>query len=170
MPPNVKGMTDNRETTTGTMLRGMATVTYWADDLEAAKDWYAELLGTQPYFANGQPGGPVAYYEFRIGDHAAELGLVDRRYAHPDAPAAPGGAVLYWHVDDVHAAVRRLLDLGAKEYDPITPRSAGFVTAAVRDPFGNVLGVMYNPHYLEMLAARRAAAAGAGSPAGSPAG
>jgi hypothetical protein len=26
------------------------------------------------------------------------------------------------------------------------------VTAAVVDPFGNVLGIMYNPHYLEILA------------------
>jgi hypothetical protein len=35
---------------------------------------------------------------------------------------------------------------------PITPRGeAGFVTAAVVDPFGNVLGIMYNPHYLEVL-------------------
>jgi hypothetical protein len=25
------------------------------------------------------------------------------------------------------------------------------VTAAVADPFGNVLGVMYNPHYVEVL-------------------
>lgn len=23
----------------------------------------------------------------------------------------------------------------------------GFVTASVTDPFGNVLGIMYNPHY-----------------------
>jgi hypothetical protein len=29
------------------------------------------------------------------------------------------------------------------------------VTAAVVDPFGNVLGVMYNPHYLEILGARQ---------------
>jgi hypothetical protein len=27
------------------------------------------------------------------------------------------------------------------------------VTAAVVDPFGNVLGVMYNPHYLAVLQA-----------------
>jgi hypothetical protein len=27
----------------------------------------------------------------------------------------------------------------------------GFVTVAVVDPFGNVLGIMHNPHYLEML-------------------
>ena len=30
-------------------------------------------------------------------------------------------------------------------------------TAAVVDPFGNVLGIMHNPHYLEVLAAIRGA-------------
>jgi hypothetical protein len=25
------------------------------------------------------------------------------------------------------------------------------VTASVVDPFGNILGIMYNPHYLEVL-------------------
>ena len=39
------------------------------------------------------------------------------------------------------------------EFQPITPHGdEGFVTAAVVDPFGNVLGVMTNPHYLEILA------------------
>jgi hypothetical protein len=28
---------------------------------------------------------------------------------------------------------------------------AGFVTAAVVDPFGNLLGIMHNPHFLEVL-------------------
>jgi hypothetical protein len=28
----------------------------------------------------------------------------------------------------------------------------GFITASVVDPFGNILGIMYNPHYLEVLA------------------
>ena len=45
--------------------------------------------------------------------------------------------------------------MGATEYEPITPRGEGFVTASVVDPFGNVLGVMYNPHYLEILAAQQ---------------
>jgi hypothetical protein len=30
----------------------------------------------------------------------------------------------------------------------------GFVTATVVDPFGNILGVMHNPHYLDMLGRR----------------
>jgi predicted enzyme related to lactoylglutathione lyase len=64
---------------------------------------------------------------------------------------------MYWHVDDLNATVERLLSMGAKEYQPITPRGEGFVTASVVDPFGNVLGVMNNPHYLEILASTKPA-------------
>jgi predicted enzyme related to lactoylglutathione lyase len=71
------------------MMRGFATVNYWADDLEAAKGWYSELLGIDPYFE--RPG----YYEFRVGDYGHELGLIDSRYAPHDPTAGPGGAVLY---------------------------------------------------------------------------
>ncbi|GAA5037994.1 catechol 2,3-dioxygenase-like lactoylglutathione lyase family enzyme [Thermocatellispora tengchongensis] len=134
------------------MLRGPATVNFWAEDLEAARKWYTELLGVEPYFERPGGGRPAAYYEFRIGDHQSELGLIDRRYAPPEAPAAPGGAVIHWHVDDVEAALDRLLAMGATPYLPLTERGPGFVTAAVTDPFGNVLGIMYNRHYLEVLA------------------
>jgi hypothetical protein len=41
--------------------------------------------------------------------------------------------------------------MGAKEYEPITNRESGFITASVVDPFGNILGIKYNPHYLEVL-------------------
>jgi hypothetical protein len=57
---------------------------------------------------------------------------------------------MHWHVDDVPAAVTRLLELGATEYQPVTVREAGFVTASVVDPFGNILGLMYSPHFLAM--------------------
>ncbi|WP_374777799.1 VOC family protein [Streptomyces sp. NBC_01310] len=128
------------------MLRGFATINFWADDLDAAKAWYTELLGIAPYFE--RPG----YAEFRIGDYQHELGIVDRRYAPPGAAKDPGGAVAYWAVDDLPAVRQRLLDLGAEEYQPVTAHGdGGFVTAAVTDPFGNVLGIMRNPHYLEIL-------------------
>ncbi|MFE2360432.1 VOC family protein [Streptomyces virginiae] len=128
------------------MLRGFATINFWADDLEAAKAWYTEVLGIAPYFE--RPG----YAEFRIGDYQYEIGIVDRRYAPPGAAKEPGGAVAYWAVDDLQAAHRRLLALGAEEYQPVTAHGdGGFVTAAVTDPFGNVLGIMRNPHYVEVL-------------------
>ncbi|NUP27766.1 MAG: VOC family protein [Nocardia sp.] len=130
------------------MLRGMTTVTFYAEDLEAAKDWYTEFLGTAPYFA--VPG----YYEFRVGDYEHEFGLIDRAYQPKRAEPGPGGAILYWYVDDLQATFDRLLELGATEYDPITTRGPGFVTASVVDPFGNVLGIMNNVHYEEILARR----------------
>ena len=98
----------------------------------------------------------AAYAEVRIGDYQAELGIIDRRWAPPAAAAEPGGVVMHWHVDDLAGTLDRLLSLGAKEYQPITPHGEGFDTASVIDPFGNVLGIMYNPHYLEILAAKPA--------------
>ena len=134
------------------MLRGMATVNYWAADHAAAKQWYTDLLGIEPYFE--RPG----YAEFRIGDYQHELGLIDSRYAPEGSATGPGGAILYWHVDDVAATLERLLSMGAREYEALTHRGeAGFVTASVVDPFGNILGVMYNPHYLEVLGSSREA-------------
>src|SRR5215211_2249325 len=41
------------------MLRGLATVNYWADDLEAAKEWYSELLGSEPYFERAELDGRI---------------------------------------------------------------------------------------------------------------
>lgn len=129
-------------------LRGMATISFWAADHAGAKKWYTEILGIEPYF--NRPG----YCEFRLGDFQQELGIIDAAYAPPGATENPGGAVLYWHVDDLAETVQTLIAKGAKEFQPITAHGdSGFVTASVVDPFGNVLGVMTNPHYLEMLRA-----------------
>lgn len=134
---------------TTTSLRGFATVNFYAVDLDAAKKWYSEVFEIQPYFE--KPG----YIEFRVGDYEHEMGIIDAKWAPPSAagtPAAgtPGGAIIYWHVDDVEGAYNRLLDLGATTYQPVITRGEGFVTASVVDPFGNILGVMYNKHYLSI--------------------
>jgi predicted enzyme related to lactoylglutathione lyase len=131
------------------MLRGFTTVNYWADDVEAARDWYAQVLGIEPYFQRPE-NGPPAYVEFRVGPDEDELGLIDSRYRPPDASRGPSGAIMHWHVDDVSAAVARLLELGATEYQQVTEREAGFVTASVVDPFGSILGLMHSPHFLAM--------------------
>ncbi|MBK1783354.1 VOC family protein [Prauserella cavernicola] len=132
------------------MLRGLTTVSLFADDLTAARRWYTELLGVEPYFersANGQ----TAYLEYRIGDYSHELGLIDRRFA-PGTPDGGGAGIAYWAVDDVSAAYARLLSLGASPHREPFEHGPGFVTASVTDPFGNVLGVMFNQHYLDVLA------------------
>jgi predicted enzyme related to lactoylglutathione lyase len=137
------------------MFRGFATINFFADDLTAAREWYSQLFDAEPYFAFPRAPAPPAYVEFRIGDHADELGFIDRRYAPPGASNSAGGAVMYWHVDDLTATFETLLAMGATVYEPITKRGdSDFTTASVVDPFGNVLGIMHNPHYLEMLDAR----------------
>jgi predicted enzyme related to lactoylglutathione lyase len=128
------------------MLRGLTTVNFFADDLSAARDWYAEVLGIEPYFIR-EIGGAPAYIEFRIGDYQHELGFIDRRFA-PQGQQS-GGTMTYWAVDDVQAAFDRLLSLGATVHQEVREQGPGFVTASVVDPFGNVLGVMYNQHYLD---------------------
>lgn len=135
------------------MLRGLTTVSYYADDMAAATQWYREFLGIEPYFKRPEDEAVVPQYvEFRLGDYQHELGLIDRRYAPDGAATSPAGAVIYWHVDDLTATFEKLRSMGATEYQAPTDRGRGFITAAVVDPFGNILGIMYNPHYLDVLA------------------
>ena len=136
------------------MLRGLSTLNLFADDLPAATRWYTEALGVTPYFTSEAAGRGPGYVEFRIGDYQHELGIIDRRFAPPGLAAGPGGAIVYWHVDDVAAALELLLLLGAQQLDGVRERGSGFVTASVTDPFGNVVGIMYNRHYLEVLGKR----------------
>jgi len=144
------------------MLRGLTTVAYQAADLNAAREWYTEVLGIEPYFNRTE------YVEFRVGDYEHEFGILDSRFL-PDLSAdqssgdrgsggqgsgAPGGAIVYWHVDDAQAAYDRLIERGATPHQPPRDFGENFVGAAVIDPFGNVLGIMYNPHYIEVLEKR----------------
>ncbi|MDO6761710.1 VOC family protein [Tamlana sp. 2_MG-2023] len=132
-------------------LRGLATISFYADNHEEAKKWYSEILGMEPYF--NVPG----YSEFRLGDDQHELGIIDGKYAPKNSTKEVGGAIAYWHVDELEKTLDLLISKGAKLFEPIIDRSGGkmvFVTTSVIDPFGNVLGIMTNKHYLETLKKR----------------
>lgn len=132
-------------------LRGIAQINISADDVGEARDWWARLLDVEPYFQRPN-GDNFAYVEFRLGDYEHELGIIDRTYLPSGARAHPGGAVVRWHVDDVPTTIERLKELGAHEYEPTTEREEGFITASMIDPFGNILGLIHSPHYLQTLA------------------
>jgi predicted enzyme related to lactoylglutathione lyase len=123
------------------MLQGMATSNFQAADLDAARAWYEEIFGLEPYFVRD------GYVEWRIGRDGDEFGIVDARFVPGALDRTPGGQYTYWAVDDVDAAVAALVERGARVHEPPTARSEGWRTAAVVDPFGNVLGVMTNPHW-----------------------
>lgn len=131
-------------------LRGIAQVNISADDVGKARDWYVGFLGVDPYFQRPDADHP-AYVEFRLGEHEHELGIIDRKYLPHGAHNHPGGAVVRWQVDDLNATMAQLKELGAKENEPETKREDGFITGSMIDPFGNILGLIYSPHYLQML-------------------
>lgn len=113
-------------------LQGLRTVIYPAPDLEATKEWWSNLLGFGPYF--DEP----FYVGFEAGGY--ELGLL------PTADPADG-ALTYWGVVDVAAAVAAAIAEGAVEHTPATEVGDGIVTATVRTPSGAILGLIDNPHF-----------------------
>jgi catechol 2,3-dioxygenase-like lactoylglutathione lyase family enzyme len=117
------------------MFQGLRTVIYRVNDLARAKEWYTTLLGYGPYF--DEP----FYVGFNVGGY--ELGL------DPDAAGAtPGDSVVtYWGVADARSALARLAELGAKERADVQEVGDRILVASVEDPFGNVVGIIENPHF-----------------------
>jgi predicted enzyme related to lactoylglutathione lyase len=118
------------------MILGLRTCIYHVppDQLARAKEWYTRAAGTPPYF--DQP----FYVGFTVGGF--ELGL------HPGGgKPGPGGAVAYWGTADIVAEVARLKELGAVEVNAIQDVGEGIKVAVLADPFGNLFGVIENPHF-----------------------
>jgi len=118
------------------MILGLRTILYRVPDIDAAKTWYRAILERDPYFDEPY------YVGFNVGGF--ELGL------NPDeaggAPG-PGGTVAYWGVKDARAAVKRLRGLGVVVASEPEDVGGGILVATVRDPWGNEIGIIENPHF-----------------------
>ena len=118
------------------MIKGLATVIYHVRDLERAKAWYAAAFQQAPYF--DQP----FYVGFNIGGY--ELGLDP----NPEGtPPGPGGTVAYWRVDSIDDALRQFVAAGATLQQAAHDVGEGIKVGSVADPFGNVIGLIENPHF-----------------------
>ena len=118
------------------LLLGLRTVIYKVPDLARAKRWYAEVFGIAPYFDEPY------YVGFEVGGF--ELGL------DPDVSAqgpGVGGSAAYWGVRDLAAALEHATARGAAVHSPLQDVGGGIKVAALRDPFGNVVGLIENPHF-----------------------
>jgi len=117
------------------VLQGLRTVIYPVEDLARAKAWYSRTFGIQPYF--DEP----FYVGFNVGGY--ELGL------DPDVEGVTRGEgpVAYWGVKDVVAAHRAALAAGAAPEGDVQDVGGGIRVATVKDPFGNVIGLIENPHF-----------------------
>src|SRR5262245_34666204 len=117
----------------GNMIKGLRTVIYPTPDLARGKAWYSQVLGRDPYF--DEP----FYVGFSVGGF--ELGLI------PDGEPGTAGAQAYWGVPDAAAELARLTSLGAVVHEAVKDVGGGIKVASVCDPFGNLLGVIENPHF-----------------------
>ena len=115
---------------------GLRTTIYKVSDIEKAKTWYSSILGIDPYF--NEP----FYVGFNVAGY--ELGL------QPDEKneAKVDGVITYWGVNDVQEVFQNLLACGALCYEEPTEVGGGIIVAAVKDPWDNVIGIIYNPHFL----------------------
>lgn len=115
------------------MFQGLRTVIYGVNHIEQTKAWYSTVLGIQPYF--DQP----FYVGFNVGGF--ELGL------NPNTAPGTTGPLAYWGVANADTAWKRLVELGAREHEPVQDVVDEIRTGSVIDPFGNTLGIIQNPHF-----------------------
>ncbi|MFV8784315.1 VOC family protein [Microbulbifer sp. SA54] len=126
---------------------GLRTVIYGVSNIAEAKAWYTTLLEQEPYFDS------EFYVGFNVGGF--ELGL------DPDArnvTSRADGVVAYWGVDSISAQVERLNGLGARQHGEIVDVGEGILIASFLDPYGNIFGLIENPHF-QLTDARAAAPA-----------
>lgn len=117
-------------------ILGLRTTIYKVGDLTAAKEWYSKAFDTQPYF--DEP----FYVGFDIGGY--ELGL----QPEGNTPAGKADSALtYWGVEDINEEYDRFIASGATEHEQPQHVGGDIVVASVKDPWGNVIGLIYNPHF-----------------------
>jgi predicted enzyme related to lactoylglutathione lyase len=118
------------------MVQGLGTVIYHVGDVNQAKAWYSKAFSTTPYF--DQP----FYVGFNIAGY--ELGLDPNQTV---TSAGRGGSVAYWRVSEIQPAVDHFVASGATLVEPVNDVGEGIRVAAVADPFGNLIGLIENPHF-----------------------
>jgi methyltransferase (TIGR00027 family) len=111
------------------VFQGLKRVVYRAADLAAGRQWYSEVLGTEPVYES-----PIVVV-FNVGDCSLSL-MVNQ----PALPEDNGRVLVYWQVEDVDAVHAKLIAAGARARGPM--REIFMIRVAeVVDPFGNILGL-----------------------------
>ena len=119
-----------------TTFHGLRTAIYFVTDIPKATEWYAAILGIQPYF------NEAYYVGFNVGGY--ELGL---HPADKKAEITGKSIEIYWGVDDVETAYNNLLAADAAAFDKPANVGGDIIVATVKDPWGNVFGIIQNPHF-----------------------
>lgn len=117
-------------------ILGLRTTIYRVGNIDAAKKWYVQAFQVDPYFDEPY------YVSFEIGGY--ELGL------QPEVIPTKNkmeGVVAYWGVNELEDEFDRFLTLGATVHEKPKDVGGGVRVATVIDPWGNPIGLIYNPHF-----------------------
>lgn len=115
---------------------GLRTTIYKVENLQEAKAWYAKAFEQIPYF--DEP----FYIGFSIGGY--ELGLMpnaDKKMNKSD------NVLSYWGVDSIQKSYDHFLTLGAITHEEPNNVGGEMMVASVIDPWGNVIGLIFNPYF-----------------------
>ncbi len=114
-------------------ILGLRTVIYKVSDLAAAKAWYSEAFQVEPYFDEPY------YVGYSIGGF--ELGL------QQETVASGENVAVFWGVDEIEVEYKRFLECGAVEVEKPMNVGGEIRVATLKDPWGNLLGLIYNPEF-----------------------
>jgi len=117
-------------------ILGLRTASYKVGDLQKAKEWYIQAFKTEPYFDD------PFYVGFNIGGY--ELGLMPEDKPTTDKVES---TVAYWGVEDINDVYQHFISLGATVDQEPTNVGGETEVASVRDSWGNIIGLIYNPEF-----------------------
>lgn len=117
-------------------MLGLRTTIYKVSELEKAKLWYSKIFETKAYFDES------FYVGFNIEGY--ELGLMPEEFHTKDKAT---GVVAYWGVTNIENEYQRMIKLGALENEKPFNVGGELMTASVKDPWGNIIGLIYNPEF-----------------------
>jgi predicted enzyme related to lactoylglutathione lyase len=117
-------------------MLGLRTTIYKVGNIQKATEWYSKAFETNPYF--NEP----YYVGFNIQGY--ELGLQSEENPTLDKIES---VVAYWGVENIQQTYDRLIELGAAENEKPYNVGGEIMTATVKDPFGNIIGLIYNPEF-----------------------
>ena len=109
----------------------VSVIVYPAKDLAAAKRFFRELLGTDPYVDSDY------YVGFKNG--TMEIGL------DPNGDNYGPGAIPFWDVSDIASSVKALESAGGTVVQPATDVAHGLLVARIKNPNGALVGLRQLP-------------------------
>jgi catechol 2,3-dioxygenase-like lactoylglutathione lyase family enzyme len=124
--------------------RGIAAITLFVEDLDAAKQFYLDVFGLPVFFENDDSA------VFRFGDTLVNLLKIEQapELIGPAAVASrEAGARFQFtlEVDDVDAMCAKLQSLGVELLNGPVDRPWGPRTASFMDPAGHIWEVAHSP-------------------------